>query len=798
MIRIYGLRRVFNRFAWFFIKPWVRYQWVPVADTEHSGESHCCFVLDGSSLIDQLIIRAAVKSRNRHEQNQRRARKRTLVIARGDRSWRKKLQRLVEKAHDQDLVLQPVAVYIGRSPARQRSLIKLYYTESWRLQRYFRKIAAVLVNGRDTLIATAPTITCRGQELTALIDQVGKSLDDLRTATIGPDFSHRRVMIHDLMQRISVRRIILTHAKDKNISRRKAKSEAEKIYRDLLADCTQITIQLMNRLLGWFWNRFYDGLDAKNIEPLRLAAQQYRLVYIPCHRSHIDYLVLSYLLYQHNLAIPYVAAGDNLNLPLVGRVLRGGGAFFIRRRFRGQRFYSELLFEYISESLSRGAALEYFIEGGRSRTGRQLKAKPGMLAMTIRSFLRNQNQPLAFVPVHISYEKIIEAPTYISELRGEKKRQESISGFLRAIVGLRGEFGRVVTSFGRPLPIEELLDRYRADWRERSLGQEERPEWFLNLVNQTARHLNEAINRYVHVNPIQLLALALSAAPNMTMDRDSLCKLMELLANLIRNLADFPDVTVSELSGGEILDRAESLGFIVRREDAMGELVSTSGSKAVLLSYYRNSVLHLIALPALVAGCFQHTRRVDITRVHSAVALAYPFVSSELTISQSVAGAEGLIAKTISSLLASNLLRQQDDYLMKPVVCSIEHAQLAQLANLLVPNLERYFLVVAVLVRAKAGALDTAALANRCQTVAQRMSAASGVDAPEFFDRVLFTNFIAQLCRQDLIDEDESGKLFIRPHLADLDGDARLLLSERIRHGVLHLLAFQDPDESSS
>jgi glycerol-3-phosphate O-acyltransferase len=142
----------------------------------------------------------------------------------------------------------------------------------------------------------------------------------------------------------------------------------------------------------------------------------HEIVYVPCHRSHIDYLLLSYIIVRQGLTPPHIAAGANLNLPLVGSLLRRGGAFFLRRSFKGEPLYAAVFHEYLHLMLARGFPIEYFIEGGRSRSGRMLTPKAGILGMTVQSFIREHARPLVFVPVYIGYEKVMEGRTYLGEL----------------------------------------------------------------------------------------------------------------------------------------------------------------------------------------------------------------------------------------------------------------------------------------------------------------------------------------------------------------------------------------------
>lgn len=123
-------------------------------------------------------------------------------------------------------------------------------------------------------------------------------------------------------------------------------------------------LRVADRFLRWLWNKLYQGIDVQNADRVRkLALDGHEIVYVPCHRSHIDYLLLSYVLYHQGLVPPHIAAGINLNFWPVGGMFRRGGAFFIRRTFKGNRLYSTIFREYLAELFHRGYSVEYFIEG---------------------------------------------------------------------------------------------------------------------------------------------------------------------------------------------------------------------------------------------------------------------------------------------------------------------------------------------------------------------------------------------------------------------------------------------------
>ena len=145
----------------------------------------------------------------------------------------------------------------------------------------------------------------------------------------------------------------------------------------------------------------------------------------------MDYLLLSYAIFRQGYAIPHIAAGINLNLPVVGRFLRKGGAFFIRRSFRGNALYTVVFMKYLAAIMARGHSIEYFIEGGRSRTGRLLQPKTGML-VDDGAQLPAPSAAAGGVPARVFRLRAdLEGSTYIGELSGKPKEKESVFGLLR-------------------------------------------------------------------------------------------------------------------------------------------------------------------------------------------------------------------------------------------------------------------------------------------------------------------------------------------------------------------------------
>ena len=248
-----------------------------------------------------------------------------------------------------DFCLVPVAVYWGRAPQHEASWWRLLLAEDWVLTSRLRKLLQVLFNGRDTLVEFDAPLSLRellGAELAATTRgwRVARSLHALyarrRAVRIGPDLSHRRTLVNAVLRTRAVRAAVTLEMRTRRLSRRKAMLRARADALEIAANYSHVFVRFMEHALAWLWNRLYDGVEFGHAATLEQVAEGHELIYVPCHRSHMDYLLLSYAIYVQGFAVPHVAGGVNLNLPLIGRLLRKGGAFFIRRTLRGDTLYA--------------------------------------------------------------------------------------------------------------------------------------------------------------------------------------------------------------------------------------------------------------------------------------------------------------------------------------------------------------------------------------------------------------------------------------------------------------------------
>jgi glycerol-3-phosphate O-acyltransferase len=816
---IAGVSQAWHWSAGRFLSRWIRATVKPddVAASIAAGPRRVCYVLEWESHADLAILNMVCA-----EHDLPRPERRLLLAGtRADKAYFELLRRpsmfgsrgparapkfLVQLIHaaaahpDFELDLVPVVIFWGRAPHKEESWWRELIAEDWVLVGRFRRFLNVVFNGRNTLVYFGEPLNVRefvrddiGEQRSVrrALRALRGTLRAQRASTIGPDLSHRRTMVQQILKTQAVRRAVRNEMQARNLTRRAALLAARKHALEIAANYSQNFISFMSAILSRVWNWLYDGVEIEHIEKLTDVGDSAELIYVPCHRSHMDYILLSYVIYRKGFAVPHVAAGINLNMPLIGRFLRKGGAFFLRRSFKGAPLYAAVFDKYMGFMMARGHPLEYFIEGGRSRTGRLLVPRTGMLSMTVRSYLRDPKRPVFFMPVYFGYERIVEGRTYIGELSGKPKQKESVFATLSSTISImRSKFGRVHVNFGQPIALDDLLAKHNPNWhRESSEDQDPRAGWVAQSIAELAQRINVEINAAAAVTPINLVAMAMLATPRQAMPESELERQIEVYKRLMSDAPYSPLVTVTKDSSAQIIRYAESLQLLERQKHALGDIMRMSEENAVLATYYRNNILHLFAMPSLLACAFVNNARMRLSDIQRLVWRVYPYIAAELFLIWDEAGIAQVADSMLDALHRLNLLdcNAERSEWQRPAPTSPEAMRLSLLAQATIQTIERYYLAIALLLQAGSGIISQAALEERCHLMAQRMSVLYGLNSPEFFDKSLFRNFIDLLRRRNVIQISAEGKLLFGDLLLGVAADAQLVLSEQIRHSILQV-----------
>lgn len=385
---------------------------------------------------------------------------------------------------------------------------------------------------------------------------------------------------------------------------------ARKDLEQLCAAPEPTLTELFHRVLERVWTRIYDGVevDREGLERVRAAAQKGPLVFVPSHKSHVDYLVMSDRLHAHGIAAPLIAAGDNLSFFPLGPLLRRSGAFFIRRSFKGQKLYPHLVDAYIRKVLAEGHNIEVFIEGGRSRTGKLLPPKLGILSMLVDAALKITDRAVQFVPISIGYERVIEERSYLRELEGGDKKAEDLGGLLRSPRVLRSKYGRLYIEFGEILSLEETRREAKGGHPDDgTLSPSERR----NVVQRLAHRITYEIDRVTVVTPAALVATELltyrrrgiAQRDLLERCRESLRWLEQLGARIAPPLRD--------ADGGlrpDAIEETLRLFFdaklvVTTTPTETDRILSVPDVRRIALEYFKNNIIHFFVASAMVASC---------------------------------------------------------------------------------------------------------------------------------------------------------------------------------------------------
>ncbi|MEW9797784.1 glycerol-3-phosphate 1-O-acyltransferase PlsB [Alteromonas sp. CYL-A6] len=700
---------------------------------------------------------------------------------------------------NESLELQVVPVFVswGRAPGKGKpgfgDLLADRAAPSW-----LRKFFIVLFLGRDNFISYSKAVSARTMaRLRGSDEQIAHKLVRVasthfhrkRQSLTGPTLLERQELNNSVLGSDAVRRALAEEVRSKKISQDEARARAQEYIEEIAADYREGLIRFGDRLLTRIWNKIYNGISVGHAERVReLAANGHEIVYVPCHRSHMDYLLLTYVIYHEGMVTPHIAAGINLNFWPVGKMFRRGGAFFLRRSFAGNKLYTAVFREYLELLFNKGYSVKYYPEGGRSRTGRLIPPKTGMLAMTVQAMLKGIHRPVSIVPVYIGYENVMEVKSYLSELKGSVKKKESNWQVFSAIRKLKN-YGHGYVNFGEPLPLAQFLDQQVPDWRDSREGDpDKKPGWLTPVVNELANNVMTRINRSAAINGMALTSLCLLSSKTQTMSEGELKQALADFLHLLRAVPFSDDATVPDLSARQMLDETLRLNRFDVEKDDYGSIISPQAKSAVFLTYYRNNILHMFALPGLVmAAVFAH-RTIEKNQILQLVAALYPLLQRELflhmTQDQALAYSESLIA----ALKERGLLQQRGRYITPPDAHARTFHSAWLLSRCMQETFQRYAVVLTILDNEKL--ISRATLEKTSRQVAERLSSLFGLNSPEFYDKNVLSSFINALRENHWIDTAADGSLKYSEECEALRKDVRALvwpeITQHLENVVLH------------
>jgi glycerol-3-phosphate O-acyltransferase len=420
----------------------------------------------------------------------------------------------------------------------------------------------------------------------------------------GPTLLPRRLVRRQVLRDPELVRLVRRLAVERGVPRRRVWREARRYFDEMASNYNGLYFAIIEFVFNFVWRRVFSGLEIIGLERVIDCVKQHPVVLVPCHRSHFDYLILSYIFHMNYLSPPHIAAGNNLNFWPMGPLFRGAGAFFIRRTFEDNELYKLVFRKYLAFLIREGYTQEFFIEGGRTRTGKMLTPRLGMLTAIVNAFVQGVRRDLYFVPISIHYGRIPEEEAYRREVAGEEKEPESLGGLLRARSVLKRRYGTAYVSFGEPISLARALgparERFAAGVSDPPVEAEMR-----RFIQRLGFRMLREVNAAAVAGATSISATALLGAPRAACRQADFLARVNTLVDILR--AQGVCLTASlernlNTKCRESLGWLESGGLIEKLVDSDGAVIHVPPEKRFSLDFYKNNTIHFFLVPSLLTG----------------------------------------------------------------------------------------------------------------------------------------------------------------------------------------------------
>ncbi len=517
-----------------------------------------------------------------------------------------------QEESEDDILIVPLVIVFRRAPERtERGLIDIIFgpqDQPGGLRKLYNYLTLTVTE--EAILETADPVNLR--EFIARKDQQGLTrqvlahrlrehltghLEREKKVILGPRFKPRSMLMEDALQDQLLNRKLEELAGSGGKKLMEVKREAAGYLDEMAANYNQRSVDFMISILNLAFRNLFKGIevDETSFEKIHEIVKRFQIVYVPSHKSHIDYLILSYVLYQKRFFPPHIVAGINLDFFPIGPLFRGGGAFFMRRRFKDNPVYASVFNAYLKILLREGYPIEFFIEGGRSRTGRLLLPQLGVVKYLVNAFQQLGLPDLYFVPVYIGYDQVIEQGEYLQEIKGEKEKGSALFALLRSWRLIRENYGKIYLNFGEPMSLRKYLQEDSAEHPD-----EEEPgyrELGFDLVSE--------INRLTLVTPGGLVACALlsSSRParrDQELSRAWRCFYRWALRKQARLSQSFEEIRDWQ-EEALILYQTRKLIEIGYNETVDQRIINVPEEKRLSLEFYKNNLIHFFLTAGMVA-----------------------------------------------------------------------------------------------------------------------------------------------------------------------------------------------------
>jgi glycerol-3-phosphate O-acyltransferase len=609
----------------------------------------------------------------------------------------------------------------------------------------------------------------------ALRQEVVDIINRRHQAVTGPVLKTRQELKEMVLSSRHFRVFLENTAKQSNTPIGDLRREADIYLEEIAAKYDTRMIAVLDKLVGYISHNMFDGVDVdqKSLRLLKETAQKGPLVLVPCHKSHIDYLILSYVLLHNNMPCPLIAAGKNLSFWPLGTVFRNSGAFFMRRSFKGQELYAKVFAQYIRAIVSEGFNIEFFIEGGRSRSGKLVMPKFGLLSMLLDAYLDGACKELYIMPIYIGYDRVIEESSYLHEIEGGDKEAENISQVVKASRFLRKRFGRIFVRLNAPIRVGDVLNQF--DVPLEKMTDTERAVLYRNIGHRVIG----AIDKVTVVTPFALASTVILTA----FDRSfTLAEFYEnqrfFLHHIQKNGAEISDTLLDPESAAQsalshfvasklLIHEGRGLEKESSQPDPKTRYAIVS-SKRPLLEYYKNNCINFLVPEAFTALSLLHLEAFVFTgeKLIEGYSFLQDFFKNEFHYNPEC---------TPESSVRKALKRFIDDAMIMPHptlpdtynITAQGHSRLKILANITRPYFEAYKVVLTLFSQANAKDLSSKDLPKKARALGTKMLKKGDISRSEALSQVYFGNAAQYFMSRGIATTDDREELELYSEAVD-------------------------------
>lgn len=421
--------------------------------------------------------------------------------------------------------------------------------------------------------------------------QATLALERAERGVIGNRYKVPQHVRAEITARVSWRSGLSTLADRLGRDHTEVSDEAEEDLHELAAGNSAYMIDLAADFSRFVYSQAYESrvrYDAEALREIGKLMARYPVVFLPSHKTYLDHLVLRWAMHEVGLPPNHVAGGANLDVFPVNAVYRRAGMFFLRRSFKDDDVYKFVLSQYLDYLVEKRFSLEWYIEGGRSRLGKLLPPRYGLLSYVVDSYCRNKAEDVLLIPVSIVYDQLQDVGTYVAEQAGAKKAPESFGFFLKYLEALRQPWGEVSMNFGDPVSVRDAIgpprDAPPADSDGRHLS-----------VQKLAFETCVRINAVTPITPTALVGFALLGVGDRWLTVPEIIARLDAVVEYVqrRHLPTSRPLDLDTTAGvGHTLDELIRHDVVTCFAEGPEPVYQIGPDQHLAAAYYRNSIIH--------------------------------------------------------------------------------------------------------------------------------------------------------------------------------------------------------------